>query len=244
MIRFSPYITIYNLNKDFKALDEVIWTFSKNLKGIGTVRQRFNIQLVDNKKSERKHLEGSIKSIWKYFDENRLENESLSTQKEIFLELITESFLSVAEELDWNRDSIMNAKEKSINEGIEFESISKTKFNQAKNKSGFVKLKLKENRVSIYVILMDKNNKETTEILLVDTFPQYISWFKTFRDCKWVNEEDFGFVFSNGITLTCSFNKQKGNWSHNDTEEDNGFIRSVTYKEFSTEKERIEWINS
>jgi len=241
---FSPYITIYDLNKDFKKLDEVIWTFSKNLARVGTTRQRFNIYIVSNKESERKHLEGSIKSIWKYFDENNLEGISLSTQKQIFLELITDSFLTVSDELGWNKNYILEAKEKSLEEGIEFEFLSKPRLNQSRTKSGLVKLKLREDKVSIYAILTGKNKKETKEILLIDSFPYHISLFKTFKDYKWINEDEFGFVFSNKLTLTCSFSNQKSNWNHNNTEEDKGFIRSVTYRNFSSERDWIEWVNN
>ena len=244
MIKFSPYITIYDLNKGFKAVDAVIWSFSKNLKGIGTARERFNIHLVDNKDSERQQIQGSIKSIWKYFDKNRFEKESLSTQKEILLDLITDSFFSVATELDWDKAMIGNAKERSLDDGIEFEFVSKPRLNSSKSKSGSVKLKLKENKVSIYVVLKAKNEIDTKEILMLDSFPHHISTFKTFNEYKWLNEEDFGFVFSNGLSLTCSFNEPIGTWNHRDTEESNGFIRSVTYKEFSSENERIKWMNN
>ena len=243
MIRFSPYISIYDLHKDFEAVDEVIWTFSKNLKGIGTGRQRFNIHLVDNMDSERQHLDGSIKSIWKYLDQDNIRKEPLSTQKEIFLELITDSFLSVADELDWDKTSIKSAKEKSLEDRIEFEFLSKPRHNRSKNKSGLVKLKLNGDKVSIYAVLKIKNQSESKEILMVDSFTLYISWLNTFKEYKWINEENFGFVFSNGVTLTCSFNKPKGIWKYKDSEEDRGFIRSVTYKKLSSVRERIEWMN-
>ena len=68
MIKFRPFITIYGLKETFESLNEVIWTFSKHLKGVGTLRQRFNIHLVDYKEAERIYLKGSIKSTWVYLD--------------------------------------------------------------------------------------------------------------------------------------------------------------------------------
>ena len=67
MIKFRPFISIYNLDEAKDILNEVIWTFSSNLHGVGSARQRFNIDVVLSELQEIEHLTGSIKIVRRFF---------------------------------------------------------------------------------------------------------------------------------------------------------------------------------
>lgn len=242
MIKFSPYIQIYNLSEEFEALNEVIWTFSKNLHGVSTAIHRLNIQLVSQKNDERKYLEGSIKSIWKYLDQSQICQNDERTNKELFLDLITECFLEIADDLGWDKDKINEARETSLREKLEFEYISKTRFNKLKTFKASLKLKLKAGRVSIYIIFSDKNNAARNEVHIIDTFLHHVSWFRMFKEAKWISDKEFGFVFSNEVTLSCSLDGKSGLWNHQCTEKELGFIKSLTYKKLTAREQRVDWM--
>ncbi|UII19607.1 hypothetical protein [Fulvivirga ligni] len=243
MIKFSPYITIYDLEQDFNGLTEVIWTFSKNLKGISTQNQRFNIHIVSREADQRMWLEGSIKSVWKYFDQSKLNSNSDEENRRAFLELIADSFLLAADDLKWDKLAIERAYAQSLNDGIAFCYSSKPQLNKSKTAKSSLKLKLKENKVQLFVVFTMPDKNVEHEILLIETFQYHIDGLKTFKDPQWLSDDEFGFSFEMGITLSASIESLSAKWNHHNSKMELGFIKSVTYVTFNSENERIEWIN-
>ena len=243
MIKFSPYITIYDLDQEFNGLTEVIWTFSKNLKGISTQKQKFNIHIVPSESDQRMWLEGSIKSIWKYFDQSKLNSNSDEENRRAFLELITDSFLLAADDLKWDKLAIEKAYAQSLNDGIAFCYSSKPQLNKSDTVIASLKIKLQENKVQLFAVFTMPDKNEVHEILLIETFQYHIDALKTFKDPQWLTDEEFGFSFEMGMTLSATVESLSAKWNHNNSEMELGFIRSVTYRTFNSENERIEWMN-
>lgn len=243
MIKFAPYISIYDLDQKIEFQNEVLWTFSKNLKGISSQRQRFNIHLVNKKIEERKWLDGSIKSIWKYFDQTTLIQDDIELSKLKLLNLIKDSFLEISKELNWNTDKIYEAHNRSLEENIEFNYQSKNKLNKSRTRKGFIEMELDGNKVLIWGIILNTKNAILFKQLLIETFTHQVDWFRTFNNFKWINDKEFGFDFGQKLILTISENENGAKWNTSNSEDNKGFIRSVTYQTFGSEKERIEWIN-
>lgn len=243
MIKFAPYISIYDLDQEIGFQNEVIWTFSKNLKGISSHRQRFNIYLVNKKTEERKSLDGSIKSIWKYFDQTTFIREGIEISKLKLLNLIKDSFLEISKELNWDTDKINEAYKKSLEENIEFNYQTKKKFNKSRTRKGFIEMELNGNKVIIWGIILNTKNSIILKQQMIETFTLQVDWLRTFNNFKWINDKEFGFEFGQKLTLTVSENQNRAKWNNSNSEENNGFIRSITYQAFGSQKERIEWLN-
>ena len=160
MMKFAPYITIYDFDESADIQNEVTWTFSSFLKGISSVRQRFNIHVVRDIKNERHNLDGSIKSVWKYIPIENYLSASNYEQKQLLLELITSSFMDVSLKLDWNQKSIIEAKENCIKQNIHFHYTSKPVKHKASGLSARIELELLKDKVSIWVLFSTKNNQE------------------------------------------------------------------------------------
>ncbi len=244
MIKFAPFISIYGLKEEFEPLNEVIWTFSKHLKHIGTQGQRFNIHLVDYKEAERICLEGSIKSVWVFLDQSLLKENDVQKNKKVFLELITQSLIKVANPLNWDKDNIKIAYNKSIEDNLTFIFQSKrASYNLSKSHKTKIRITLNELKASVYILISDKNEKNVKEVLLIETFAHNVSFFRFFDKPLWLNDNQFGFIFYNGISLYYSKDNKEIGWNHTGSEEDLGFIRSCTFRTFSSKQERTEWTN-
>ena len=230
------------MDQEIEFQNEVIWTFSKNLKGISSQRQRFNIHLVHKKSEERKWLDGSIKSIWKYFDQTTFIQNDIELSKLKLLNLIKDSFLEVSKELKWDTDKINEAYKRSLEENIDFNYQTKKKFNKSKTRKGFIEMELDGNKVIIWGIILNIKNSILFKQHMIETFTHQVDWFRTFNNFKWINDEEFGFEFGQKLSLTISENKNGAKWNTSNSEEVKGFIRSITYQAFGSEKERIEWI--
>lgn len=96
MLKFAPFITIYDFDESIEIQTEVIWAFSINLKGISSVRQRLNIHIVNNQKEECQNFHGSILSVRKYVSVVTYSGLSKTEQKHFLLNLIYESLLEIA----------------------------------------------------------------------------------------------------------------------------------------------------
>lgn len=245
MMKFSPHITIYNLEVEFDALTEVIWTFSKNLCGLSNQRQRFNIHIVSNVDEEEhgKYLGGSIKSVWRFLDQSIIKTNTVQKNKILLLDFIKNSFLQVADDLKWDKTAIEFAYAKSLDEGIEFNYLTRQLSNKSKTSKASIKLKLVGKKVQIYVVFTTQKRSERDEVLLIETCPFHIDVFRTFRNPKWLTEDEFGFSFLNNMSLTASRKNLLVNWKHNGSEDEIGFIRSLSYQTFESKEAEIKWIN-
>ena len=230
MIRIAPLITIYDLETSIECIGEMTLLFSSNLKGISNTRQRLNIHVLKPDEIERTWTEGSIKSIWIKFDEISFSKLSESGKKEAIINLITASFLKIANEANWNKQAILDAKEACRNQQLKFNFITKPK--NKKGNQASIKLNLKNGKVIINFILNIKGQPKM-EIKALETFSAQIFTWKYFNKFHWLNENEFGFTFSNNITYSYSISEGKFNWKYEDTEENRQFINTITKNEFA-----------
>jgi hypothetical protein len=220
-------------------MHEVLWTFSKHLKGISNSRQRFNIHLVDHIDGERKSLDGSIKSIWKFFNQSHFEKSDLETKKKIITDLVTESMLTIAPELAWDEQAIIDARDSSIGDEYTFSFTSPPKSNRKRKAKACIKLTIDKDKASIFVV----SDVDQKEVLLTETFLPHIDWLSTFKSPKWINDDEFGYAFDGNVSLTYSQRNDSVQWNNIDSEIKEGFVRQVTYRTFESDQERVEWMN-
>ncbi|MCJ8290905.1 MAG: hypothetical protein HRT58_15365 [Crocinitomicaceae bacterium] len=243
MMKFAPHITIYGFEEAIDFQNEVIWTFSKNLVGISSIRHRLNIHIVNSKTSERESLEGSIKSVWKYISIDQYVKASEQKRKEILLELIVSCFLSIGERLEWNIAAINQAKDKSVSEQICFQYRSKSRFNKKRNIEAAIELALSKDRVSIWGLFYVKNQEEPIRRHIVDTYAHQISTIRNFGAPKWLDELNFGFQFKNGMSISVSPNNGESCWSKTRNKKDDWFQKTIIYDRDNSLEDMVKLIN-
>lgn len=243
MIKFTPNISIYDFEESKDIQNEVIWSLSKNLKGISSTRQRFNIHIVPNINDERRCLDGSIKTVWKFISIDQYLSLTLIEQKKTLLDLITNCLLDVSELLHWNKEAIIEASKKTLNENIQFEFKSKFYKNKKHDKKALIELKLDKNKVSIFIIFKFNNESDTITKHLIDTSIVQVSFFRNFDNPLWLNEECFGFKFKNGMTLYTAPYYNQPEWSPSQNTMDEWFKKSIDYNESMTSDEIVKLIN-
>lgn len=244
MIKFAPFITIYEFEESKYLQHEVIWTFSSRLKGISPVRQRFNIHVVENADSERKDMNTSIKSVWKQISKEHFLNASENEKRIIILNLITDCLMSVSEELAWSERSILLAREQAISQNIQFQYTSKIRKNKSGDTSAKIRLELVKNKVSIWIEFSFKNKQESITKHLIDTNPENISFFHNFDTPIWLNDTNFGFLFKNGMTLSISAENSIPIWSKAENNADEWFKKIIAYDENTSLEELAKLANS
>ncbi len=243
MIKFAPHITIYDFEESKDIQNEVIWSFSKNLKRISSSRQRFNIHVVRNIENERQSLDGNIKSVWKFVSIDRYNGMSDYEQRRFLLDLISNCFLDVSESLSWEKAVINEAFEKTLSQNIEFEYSSKAIHNKIRDKSASIEIKLTKNKVSIWIVFTIKENKDKIKKHLIDTTVEQVSFLHHFDKPIWVTEQNFGFQFKNGMTLSISPEENESEWSQPLNIMDEWFEKSIVFNEKMSSKEMVNMIN-
>lgn len=243
MIKFAPLISIYGLEGSKDIQNEVIWTFSSNLKGVGSVRQRFNIHVVEKKSEERCSLEGSIKSIWRVFDLQHFLICSKKLIKSILLDFIVDSLLEVSNELGWKRNEINKAKEQSVLKDIEFFYSSIPINNSTGNVKAHVELELIGDRVLIWIVFLYKKSNKVVRKHLIDTSEAQISWYRKFKEPRWISSEQFGFVFEDGIILSMNTKTLKKDWIGQNSLKYELFKKEIDYNYNLTSEERARLMN-
>lgn len=243
MMKFAPYITIYDFDESEDLQNEVIWTFLSFLKGISSTRHRFNIHVVRDIHKEKQHLEGSLKSVWKYVPIDMYLNVSKNKRKQFLLELITNCFLDVALELGWDQNSIIEAKEKSITQNVDFQYRSKPVKNKTGKNSARIELQLLKDKVSIWVVFSSNSEQDLIKNHLIDTPLEQISIFRSFQKPKWINNTQFGFQFKNGMKLSVSVEKNEIIWSQVNSKMEELFKKQIDFNEKLSPEEFVKFVN-
>jgi|TARA_R110000737_G_scaffold151521_1_gene180789 hypothetical protein len=237
MIKFAPDITIYNFEESNDILNEVIWVFSKNLKGVSTTKHRFTIHVIRDNSDEWVSLDGSIKSVGVKVSIKTFSNLPLVEKKLFLLDLITSCFLKVAQELNWNTESILKAKEDSLNQNLLFEYNSKPIWNLSKDKSASVEIILNKTKVSIYVTLVQKGKTDAIRKHLIDTVFWQVSDYNYFKKPKWFDDFNFGFEFENALTISVSIDEAGSIWSKSKSKLDDYNKYRLLFNENFSQKE-------
>jgi hypothetical protein len=243
MLKFAPFITIYNFDESSDIQTEVIWAFSINLKGISSVRHRLNIHLVHSPEQEQQNVHGSILSVWKYASVSIYSELSKQEQKHFLLKLIYESLLEIVPLHNWNSDRISTAFEKTISSDIQFSYSSRANWNKRKSTKAATELILSENKISVWIIFSLREINKTVKIHLIDTSPIQLTFFGSFDKPCWIDDSNFGFRFKNGMTLTTSPVNESVVWSVDGNKEDEWFRKTVDLNEKVSQEEMLKIMN-
>tara|TARA_B110000211_G_scaffold211183_1_gene249842 strand:- start:3084 stop:3809 length:726 start_codon:yes stop_codon:yes gene_type:complete len=239
MISLSPLITIYDLETPIEFIGEITTLFSLNLKGVSNSRQRLNIHVLKEGEIERQSIDSSIKSVWINFNEKSFLKLTEIKKRKAIVNLITNSFLKISKELNWDNQAIINAQESCEKHNFKFSYSTKDKHKKGQKAS--INYLINKDKVSIYFTISEKGEKAITTLAL-DTFYLQIFIFNYFKKFKWLNDNEFGFVFPNGITYSYSTLTSAFNWHFEDNEKNKWFMRSIIYKEFTSNEERVKWM--
>ncbi len=242
MIKFAPLITIYDFEDSEDLQREVIWTFSSFLKGVSTIRHRFNIHVVQNINEESQRLDGSVKSVSKYFPIQAYVDATKNARRQLLLELIVDCFLEVSKELEWSEKRILEAKENCLRQGIQFQYLTKPIKNKVTGDRAQIELSLKKDKVSIWVVFSQKNN-DSVRKHLIDTHANQVSFFRSFDHPKWMNNSYFGFEFNNRVTLSVAADNDEVVWKGIDTKKEESFRKQIDYQEELSPEEMLKLTN-
>lgn len=243
LIRFSPHISVYGLKESDDILNEVIWVFSKNLVINTSSRHRFCIHVVDSRDEERRSLSGAVKSLWKCFAENTYPSTDIYARKKQLLEFILASFLEVAPYLKWSVDAIKGAYQESLKEDIVFNYLSKVKLNKSRTIGASLEITISANRVSMWVHFTDLKSKEVVKKHLIDTFEYQVSFFRMFNDGKWLDNEQYGFAFKNGMSVSISPRLDEAAWSELRNPMERYFYNTLNYRDKLSQEDLARWAN-
>ncbi|KXX71160.1 hypothetical protein [Flammeovirga sp. SJP92] len=248
LINYAPFISIYNLDDvEIQLQDEVIWLFSKHLKGLKASRTRLNIHILENPKEIFVDEETSIKSVSIYFDVPSFLELEREKKKELLLTLIYDCLSIISEKVEgWVQGNIEEAYQNCLND--ECPNVYITNYKQSPNRKRKVAIKyvLDGKKVTLFLLLKIKATQTEKEYKLIETFLDELAWNKTFQNPRWLNDGEFGFTLknSNDVMLTYNFEKEFPNWIHNGSSSvDLGHIRRVTFREFNSVEERRRWVN-
>lgn len=253
--QLTPYITIY-FEFSYSKQSDSAWQnisnlFSLYLEGILNSRNRVNIYLVNNQNLERTNVEGSIKSIWIYDKEI---SENTITQKNIdqkVLEIVYHSFLLLAQELNWDKIKIQNARQKCLDSNMKIDYISKPKSSKDRKHKASIRVRIQNEKAILSVIFYNRTLEVIKEEIIITTFIQYTTVFAFFDNPKWLDHDLFGYSLHNGNLLIRASLSTKGNCiikntKHlNDEKSDEleGLMRQLTFREFKSFLDKIQWMN-
>jgi hypothetical protein len=249
---FTPFIEIYtadNINKDWFSdnLIRATLIFSKNLKPDKKFsRTRINIQLGEE---ERIHTGHSIKLICIKSNINTCLGLSDVEKINIILKIIRDCLITIGKIEGWAIESFEEAYNLSKSENGHFVWYSSYKSNRKRNLKARVNIQLDKNgRVPVLAEFLDVKTQQQFTIPIIDTFLHFIDWQKTFLKPDWLDNEKFGFSLINSQLLIYADVQLKKSvtiilektWTREELE---GHLRMLTFREFKSDKEYVEWMN-
>ena len=201
----NPYIEIYlrypNVNQHelVPFYREVLWLFSKNLNNrLRMFQHRVNIEIEDGYK-----VPGNFRfeSIYVYRTSIDIETfkqlDELSQRKEI-LDLVYKGFISLANEFDWDKESITDAYNQSIGDNCEF--VYRTDFKISRNKKykGRIRINLDERLTTFTAELVNIQTDELRATQLLQTEQGNFAWWRSVREFGWIDSDHFGLKLMKG----------------------------------------------
>jgi hypothetical protein len=251
-MKFTPYIRIYTAGQvDPSWLGDhsirATLLFSNNLDYNKTLfGKRVNIHLGDE---ERIHTDGSIKSIWvKNITKTAVEFSDLE-KINAFLKVIYHSVMTIAEVEGWDTKSFEKAYKLSIADNGNLVWYSKPKSNRNRSLKGRIKFSLdKDGKVPVIAQFLDTNLNPQFEIPIIDTFLHFVDWERVFEKPIWLDNEKFGFRFMKSQLLIYADTQARRSMTtfaekNSKREEIEGHLRMLTFRQFASNKEFVEWAN-
>jgi hypothetical protein len=249
---FTPYISIYpegefNYSWFGHNLMKATLIFSKNLAyNKKLFRKRVNIHLGNE---DRIHTDSTIKSLW-------IKN-NIDTSKELsdidkinlILKIIYDSLITISKIEGWDIQPIEKAYQASVADQGLFVWHSKLKSNKNRRLKARVKILLEESgKVPVIAEFFDNKSNFQFKVHVIDTFLHFLDWERVFSKPGWLDNDKFGFSLINSqlLIFADSESRQSGivisekDWNR---EEVKGQLRRLTFKQFSSNKEFMEWAN-
>ncbi len=200
----NPYTEIYFRPESLKTENhlpfykEVIWTFLKNLDNkLKLFQHRLNIVFIDTEDTKRTMKFGSIFEYRLRLERpfNKIEE---SEKRRQLLKIIYQAFIQVGTENKWDLNVIENAYLRSINEIGAFEYLTDDRINKTKQLSGQIKMELRENLLTFYIVFKEIKNDTVKLCKLLETGEDNLSWRRMFKEFGWLDNQRFGLKFLTG----------------------------------------------
>jgi hypothetical protein len=169
---------------------------------------------VSSEIQENEFLNGSIKLVYRYFPVEDFVKKNNQEKTEMLLHFITDCFLSVSNQLEWNEAKILEARDKSIEQKGQFSYTSKKYKNKIKSLEATIRLDLEKDKVSIWIDFLDTKTKKITSKKFFDTHDIQVCWFQSFRYPMWFDNNSFGFKFSHALWVSISPNDTEPLWEN------------------------------
>lgn len=176
------------------------------------------------------------------------------TQKNIeekVLEIIFQSFLLLAKELNWDKTKIENAKLKCLKSNLKIDFISKPKSSKNRKYKASIRVKIQNRKAILSVIFYDKNKSILKEETIITTFTENTTLFPFFDNPKWLDNDLFGYSFLEGnLLIRASISKTENSIVKNlngldeeKMEKLEGLARQLTFIEHKSFQNKLRWMN-
>lgn len=247
----TPHITIYP-ERDFNSalygnlLTKATLIFSKNLGYHKKLSGKsVNIHLGEE---PRMHTGGSIKSIWV---PNTIDTSSTTSDIDklnAVLTIIFESLTTIGKAEGWDLELIEKAFNYSIANKGNFTWHSKLIANKNRGRKARIKVLFEEGKVPIIAEFFDSKSNFLFEVPIIETFDHFLNWKRTFSKPIWLDNEKFGFslmdtqllIYADSLSGLSEIVIAEKTGSREQIE---GQLRMITFREFASRKEWIEWAN-
>ncbi|TAJ11911.1 hypothetical protein DMA11_14925 [Marinilabiliaceae bacterium JC017] len=191
---------------------------------------------------------GSILLVNAQFNKLKYWNLNEDEKNLLILNTIHRISIQCAKKYGWNIEVFNSAYEKIIEKNFVFEIETLKKTSKDRKNKASILVEKNEKIAAISAVFYDKNEEKEKTIKLIDTFQWAGFHIPIIRKFKWFDKEYFGLnLYYGELVIKASILSNEViievNPKQSTKEEIEGYLREITYREFKTEKDIIDWIN-
>lgn len=190
----------------------------------------------------------SILSVYAHFDQDEFWTLTDEEQKTYILSTVHRIALFCADKHDWDKEIFESAYKKVIEVDFKYEFRFKKKSSPNRQHKACIQLNKNEKYATLSVVFFNKSETEIKLLELLKTFQHEMFYSNFIKKNKWLNNQTFVIYTSNEeILIKASLDKEKSEIiidpKKNSLEELEGYLRSITYREFKSHDDYVEWAN-
>jgi hypothetical protein len=191
---------------------------------------------------------GSILTVDAQFDKDNYWTLSEEQKNLTILNIVHRIALQCADKYNWEKGIFQDAYDNVLKVDFKYEFEGEKKISKDRQHKAAIQLKKDETCTTITVIFYDRSGNKIKSVELLKSFQHVMFYGNILKKIKWFNSRAFGWYTTNEeITIIASLDKDKSqtiiNPKTTDREILEGFLKKITYHEFSSNEDIINWIN-
>ncbi|WP_114937216.1 hypothetical protein [Mucilaginibacter endophyticus] len=235
-------------NKDFtirnNLISDLYIDFLNGYKPPGTTRISADIGTEDDVRG----YFGSILRVDVYLNEEEYQLSPANKKDQIILETIHRIAILCAEKYEWDKVVFEQAYNKVIESGFIYTKELKKKLSTDKKHKASLLLEKDGSCTTISVNFYNFKGEFLKSVKLLKSFHHEMHYKKALTNYKWFNNLDFGIHLQDQeIIIKASLDKPDSettiNPVRNTLEELEGYLRLITYREFTDRLDFVNWAN-